>query len=267
MKRRSVWITVLCAFLVGVFVGIWMDWSTWRHKVGQHELFFEVQDYPMANLQVHSGDKITLVPPPGGNGTGLVMNFTGYSPCASGQNHVNPCVIAPGTAPGPYFFTCSSEAGYTCPDPGVQQSGTGPIYDLTYPGFVKWDFGHLIGLHPAPVVEPQPPQPTGAHPAINAVTAYVSCQDNATVVQDPNGKSLTTITAPKGETVFWISPKPFTLDLSSAPSGLCANGVPGNGATNQAQCDVALSGQTVQYKVQAQTSPACSALAATLITK
>jgi hypothetical protein len=55
--------------------------------------------------------------------------------------------------------------------------------------------------------------------------------------------------------------------MSSAPAGLCSNGNPGSGNTQQAQCDIALSGQTVQYKVQAQATPACSALAATLITK
>jgi hypothetical protein len=258
---------LLCVFIVGVFFGIWMDWSAWKHKVGQRDLVFEVQDYPMANLQVHAGDRITLVPPPGGNGNGLLMNFVGYSPCTSGLTPTNPCIVDAEAAAGPYLFTCNSGAGYTCPDPGVQQQPTSPLEDLSYPGFVKRDFTHLLGMRRAAVPKPGPSKMAGAHPATSGVTAYVSCQNGTTVLQDPNGNSLTTITASRNETVFWISARPFSLDMSSAPAGLCSNGNPGSGNTQQAQCDIALSGQTVQYKVQAQTTPACSALAATLITK
>jgi len=266
MKRSSGWLWLLCVFVAGVFVGIWMDWSAWKHKVGGHDLVYEVQDYPIANLQVHGGDTIRLVPPPGGNGAGLEMNFVGYSPCTSGMT-ANPCVIEPGAELGPYFFTCSSNAGYSCQDPGVQQSGTGPVQSTTYAAFVKRDFAHLFGIRPASPPNPGPPKTSGSHPATNALTAYVSCQNGATVLQDPNGNPMTTISAPKGETVFWISPKPFSLDMSSAPAGLCSNGNPGGSNNYQSQCDVALSGQNVSYKVQAQTTSACSALSATLITK
>ncbi|HEX3985273.1 MAG TPA: hypothetical protein VHX13_01590 [Acidobacteriaceae bacterium] len=243
-----------------------MDWSAWRQKLTGRELVYEVQNYPMANLQVHSGDRIRLVPPPGGNAAGLAFNFVGYSPCAAGTNAAT-CLIDPQADSGPYLFTCTSSQGYSCPEPGVQQSPTGPINRTSYAKFVVTDFDHLLGIHPSPVAEPAPPTAPGAHPATNAVTAYVSCQNNATVLQDPNGKPLTTITAPKGDSVFWISAKTFSLDTSTFPAGLCSNGNPGSGETQQAQCDIAMSGKTIPYKVQAQTTPACGALAATLVTQ
>jgi hypothetical protein len=97
--------------------------------------------------------------------------------------------------------------------------------------------------------------------------AYVSCVNGTTALNDPNGNSLTTITASSGQTVYWISPKPFTLNTSSFPAGLCSNGNPGSGNTQEAQCAIAISGQNLQYGVQAQTTPSCSALSATLLTK
>ena len=87
MTRRSGWMLLLCVFIVGVFFGIWMDWSA--HNAGGRNLVFQVQDYPMANLLVRSGDWVTLVPPPGGNGEGLLMNFPGgpqYNPCEGGAS-------------------------------------------------------------------------------------------------------------------------------------------------------------------------------------
>lgn len=265
MKRRSCWAIVLCWFVVGIFVGIWLDWSAHRYQATHRDLVYEVQNYPMANLQVHGGDTIHLVPPPGGNSAGLALNFVGYSPCLPGTDPAT-CVIDSKAGAGPYLFTCSSSQGYSCPEPGVQQNPTGPIDRTNYSAFVERDFAHLFGIAPPPANSPQPPSSPGAHPAANAVTAYVSCQNNATVLQDPNGNSLTTIDAKKGTSVFWISAKPFTLDLSGAPAGLCTNGVPGSDPTQEAQCDVGLSGPSVQYKVQAQTTPACSALPATLST-
>jgi hypothetical protein len=267
--RRSVFLLVLFVFIVGIFVGIWIDWLTWRNRVAGRDIVYQMQDYQMANLLVQSGDKITLVPPPGGNDAGLGMKFIGgpqYNPCEGGTPQgVNPCVIRKGAPEGPYFYTCASGAGYACPDPGVQQSPTGPVEDLSYPGFVKTDFNHLLGMQHSATVKPQATAGTAPHPSTNAVPAYVSCSgENQTLLQDPSGKDLTTINASNGQTVFWISSLPFTLDMSSAPAGLCSNGIPGGGSTQRAECDVAMSGQTVQYKVQAQS---CNALAATLITK
>jgi hypothetical protein len=265
MKSRSV-LLLLCVFIVGVFAGIWLDWSAWKHRVGTRDIVYEVQDYPMANVLVHGGDTIRLVPPPGGNAGGLLMNFVGYSPCAGGATSVNPCKVDTGASPGPYFFTCSSSAGYSCPDPGVQQSPTGPIEDLSYARFVRRDLAHLVGYQGAVRPTTPPPAPPTTHPAASATTAYVSCPSGSgpTLLQDPNGKDLTTITASRGASVFWISAKSFSLDTSKFPPGLCSNGNPPSGSTQEAQCDIALSAQSVPYTVQAGT---CSATAATLKTQ
>ena len=271
MKSRSSLLLFLCVFVVGVFVGIWLDWSAWKKFVGVRHIVFQVQDYPLANVMVHSGDQISLVPPPGGDGTGLQMNFvgggTGYIPCTGGVNS-NPCVIDAAASIGPYLFTCSSPKGYICPEPGIQQGGSGPISNVGYVGFVARDFANLFGIaeNPVPPTEPGPPKMPGDHPATSSVTAYVSCKDGVTVLNDPNGNPLTNINASSGQSVYWISPKPFTLDTSKFPAGLCSNGNPGSGSTQQAQCDLALSKQSTSYTVQAQTTPSCSALSATLKT-
>jgi hypothetical protein len=130
---------------------------------------------------------------------------------------------------------------------------------------VEKDFAHLAGIQHSSEPSPAPAQPNAVPPATNAVTAYVSCVNGTTALNDPNGNPLTTIAASSGQTVYWISPKPFTL--SSFPAGLCSNGNPGSGSTTEAQCTIALSGQTIPYGVQAQTTPSCNALAATLSIK
>jgi hypothetical protein len=272
MTRGSGWMFLACVFIAGVFFGIWMDWSAHKHLAGGRDFFYQVQDYQMANLMVRSGDRIHLLPPEGGNGAGLLINFLGgplYNPCENAQaGGVNPCVIKAGMAAGGYLFTCNSSQGYSCPDPGIQQQPTGPIEGKSYHAFVKTDFSHLFGIRRNLTMNPEPTAAAGTHPAISSVRAYVSCSDkNTTILQDPAGKDQTIINAAKGDSVFWISPMPFSLDLSSAPAGFCTNGNPTGGGPQPAQCDIGLSGQTVQYKVQALTSPACSALAATLVTK
>lgn len=256
---------LLFVFVAGVFLGIWMDWSA--SPAGGRNFVYQVQNYPMANLLVNGGDTITLVPPEGGNGSGLAMSFVGgYNPCVPGGDS-STCTIDPQASPGPYLFTCSSPNGYSCPDPGIQQSPTGPLNNFSYGRAVEKDFAHLIGSQHPSGASPAPAQPSAGHAANNSITAYVSCVNGTTALNDPNGNSLTTITASSGETVYWISPKPFTLNTSSFPAGLCSNGNPGNGSTTEARCAIALPAQTIQYGVQAQTTPSCSALAATLLTK
>jgi len=257
---------LLFVFVAGVFVGIWMDWSA--SPAGGRNFVYQVQNYPMANLLVYGGDTITLVPPAGGNGSGLAMSFVGgYNPCVSGGDPSS-CTIDSQASPGPYLFNCSSPNGYSCPDPGIQQSPTGPLNNFSYGRAVEKDFAHLVGGQHPSVANPVPAQPSVAHPATSsAITAYVSCVNGTTALNDPNGNSLTTISASSGATVYWISPKPFTLNTSSFPAGLCSNGNPGSSSTTEAQCTVALPGQTIQYGVQAQTTPTCNSLAATLVTK
>jgi hypothetical protein len=257
---------LLFVFVAGVFVGIWIDWSA--SPVGGRNFVYQVQNYPAANLLVNGGDTITLVPPVGGNGSGLAMSFIGgYSPCVPGGADPSTCTIDSQASPGPYFFNCASPNGYSCPDPGIQQSPTGPLNNLSYGRAVEKDFAHLVGGQHSSATNPAPAQPGAGHPATNAVMAYVSCVNGTTALNDPNGNSLTTISASNGATVYWISPKPFTLNTSSFPAGLCSNGNPGSSSTTEAQCTIALPGQSIQYGVQAQTTPTCNSLAATLLTK
>lgn len=256
---------LLFVFVAGVFVGIWMDWSA--SPAGGRNFVYQVQNYPMANLLVYGGDTITLMPPAGGNGSGLAMSFVGgYNPCVPGGDP-STCTIDSQASPGPYLFNCASPEGYSCPDPGIQQSPTGPLNNFGYGRAVEKDFAHLVGVQHSSGANPAPAQPSVGHPATSAVTAYVSCVNGTTALNDPNGNSLTTIPASSGQTVYWISPKPFTLSTSSFPAGLCSNGNPGSSSTTEAQCTIALPGQTIQYGVQAQTTPTCNALAATLSIK
>src|ERR1700739_233059 len=106
MKSRSNLLLFLCVFVAGVFLGIWLDWSAWKKFVGVQHIVYQVQDYPMANLIVHGGGHISMVPPPNGDGTGLQMNFVGgYVPCKNGVIS-NPCIIDTAASIGPYLFTC-----------------------------------------------------------------------------------------------------------------------------------------------------------------
>ncbi len=174
MTRRSVWMLMLCVFFAGVFFGIWMDWSA--HKAAGRDLVFEVQDYQMANLLVYPGDRLYLVPPPAGGGTSVTMGWVGNIPCVGGGTATNCTIESRAKAPaGPYFFTCDSST-YSCPDPGVQQSPTGPIQDFSYKGFVEADFSHLVGIKRSYVKKQEPSATAEAHPASGSlIKAIVSC--------------------------------------------------------------------------------------------
>ena len=265
MRRVSVWIIVLCGFIVGIFVGIHMDWSA--HKRLGRNLVFEVQDYQMANLQVYPGDKLSLALPSGRRGS-AAMSWTGNNPCVDKGNGSR-CTIAPyKSAPtGAYFFKCNSSE-YSCPDPGVQQSPTGPFVPTTYGAYVKRDFAHLFGIHDHHEHQPEPPPTTGEPvPANTSIPAIASCSNGKTVLQDPNGNNLTTINASVGQTVYWIDPNGLSLDFSGAPAGLCQGGNPGSGVTQQAKCTITQTVASLPYKVTAQSTPACVALSATLTAK
>lgn len=265
MRRASVWIIVLCGFIVGIFVGIHMDWSAHKH-VGRN-LVFEVQDYQMANLRVYPGDKLSLALPNGRRGS-AGMSWTGNNPCLDKGNGPS-CTIAPyKSAPsGSYFFSCNSSE-YSCPDPGVQQSPTTPLRPTSYGAYVERDFAHLLGIHRHHEPQPEPPPPSG-EPIINdtSIPAIASCSNGKTVLQDPNGRDLTSITASVGQTVFWINPNGLSLDFSGAPAGLCQGGNPGSGVTEQAKCTLAQTVTNLPYKITAQATPACTALSATLTAK
>jgi hypothetical protein len=268
MKSRSTWLLVVGVFVVGDLFGIWMDWSTWSHHLTGRDIVFEVQDYQMANLQVGSGDHIWLKPPDGVTGSDLKVKWVGSNPCAGGGNPTDCIIDSWNKAPaGPYFFSCDS-AKYSCPEPGIQQKSTGPIENLGYGLFLKWDFLHLFGIRRPSLEEQQGPPTSGTHPATGSKTAIVSCSRDTktTVLQDPNGDDETTINASIGqsESVFWLDPQGFTLDPTNFPAGFCKNGNPGSGSTTAAQCDVSAAAN-FSYSVQAQTPAGCKATTANLI--
>lgn len=266
MRARSVWVSVLCAFIVGILAGIWLDMSVSQQRIADRHLVFEVQPYQMANLQVHPGDTLSLAIPRGGTGSAAI-NWIGNNPCVNGGSGAS-CTIGSTVATGPYFFNCASQ-NYSCPEPGVQQGPAPPGLKTSYGEMVVKDFAHLFGIsghhyaHP-----PQPPTPTtgGPGPADNSITAIASCTGGVAKLQDPNGNDLTLITAPVGETVYWIDPNRFSVNLSSAPAGLCAGVNPGTGIVTDAKCPIALAKQDVHYTITPVGSPACSPLAAELKT-
>jgi hypothetical protein len=141
----------------------------------------------------------------------------------------------------------------------MQQSPTGPL-EISYGDVLKTDFwGQSV-----PQEQQGTSQVAGGHPATSAFTAYVSCDSsNNTLLQDLNGNPITTITAPKGTTVYWISSKAFSMVTTNFPAGLCSNTDPSGNGLTEAQCDVAMSGQSKTYTVQAT---ACTAKNAELMT-
>lgn len=260
--KASILIALLCGLIAGVFLGIWMDWSTPRH---QH-ITYQLQNYPQANLQVYPGDQITLARTDGTTDD-LQMNFGGLSPCAN-QQPSNPCVIAADVLPGPYNFICNSGSSNanSCPDPGIQPSPTGPGPLFGFGRAVSMDISHLFGVRQhIPVksgkaAQPQGPSSTDA----TAITAFVSCPNGTTELRDRNQKPLTSITALVGETVYWVSPLPFSMTTTSFPAGLCKMGNPGGSNLHNVSCEVTMPVQNLQYSVQAQIPATCNSLPATL---
>jgi hypothetical protein len=249
MKTRFI-LLLLCVFIAGVFFGIWLDWSAWKQKVGAREMAFELEDNGAANLRVHSGDTVSLVS--GGSAKNPLMNFFLYSPCVDTKTPSTNCVIADGTPPGLYPFACVSDNGYTCPDPGIQQTPASPLKGLSYLEFVETDL-HLVGVPPSPAQAPEPVKAPEAHATASSTTAYVGCNaKNVTTLYDTNGEPLPlTIAASSGQSVFWSSPRQFTLTWSNYPANLCST-QPTSGGPQQAVCAVTTPGLTGSYVVLVQ---------------
>lgn len=251
MKFGTV-VLIICVFAAGVFFGIWLDW---RHQ----RISFAVQDYDEASLVVRSGETISLVAPGSpkhGHGSAEqppLMKFIGYSPCTETMPS-STCTIAPvAQAPnGPYYFICDGGQGYTCNDPGIQQSTTGPGQ-----GFGD-DVAQLFGLRHE---EKQAAPPVkGAGTATIPLRAYVSCPGSGqpTALQDPNGNSAAVMNATVGQDIYWISPRSFTL--SGLTSTLCTQDpAPNGGGPSSALCTVKAGATNTKYTV---TATGCSALPA-----
>lgn len=246
---------LLCVFVAGVFVGIWLDWLAHKHR----NLTYVVESYPQANLQIFPGDQITLADGTE-HGIDWRMRFVGNVPCKGGNN-VNPCVLKSTLGQGSYFFNCfpNPGVGNGCPDPGIQPSPTTP---LDFGAWLANDFG-FVSAQKTPVEAGNPGQ--GGSAASSSVTAVVSCDESTKqmAVQDRvTGHDLTSITASQGETVYWTSSDPFTLATTSYPDKFCSGGDPGVKNQINTSCTVAgSSGQTMKYTLQAGS---CNQLPATV---
>ena len=255
--KMTGFLLLLCAFVAGVFFGIWMDWSVAKSALsGARDLRYDVQPYLQANLEVHPGDSISLRGPAGGKVSGLQMSFVANpNPCVN-QN-TSPCVIDPKAPVTAHFFNCTGSSGYSCTDPAIQQSPTGGGSGLdgyssySYAKAVKVDFANLMGMAPSPGVEPPPGKPIVDVVATNLTKAILSCDTNGTtVLLNDQGKPIPSpMTPASGQSVFWIGNGPFTFCSNGNPNGPYP---PSPGGNPLAQCEVNMSGQSFQYVLQSQ---------------
>lgn len=259
-----VFLLLLCVFVAGVFVGIWLDWSA--PKPGR-SITYVVEPNQQANLKVFAGDQIQLADGTGKQ-TDWMVSFLGDSPCVGATNPATPvslCKIAPNLdARSSYAFACTSGNESGCPDPGIQPSSTTPI------NFGYWtQVGlalHLTNVQLPPVVTGGPrvekAVATSTSPTYQA-WVYCNPQTKLMSVLDTNGDPVTDIAVSNGQTVNWGGTYPFTLAATNYHDGFCSGGKPD--VTNQryAQCVVNQSKQMMKYTVQSQTCNTLDGLSVT----
>jgi hypothetical protein len=266
--KASILFLLLCVFLFGVFVGIWLDW---RATKDQSQAFvYQLQPWGSADLNVKPGDSVTLVEP-GVSMKDLGLDFNGLSPCEN-QNPSNPCKVRDGVATSSYSFGCDVKGvnGNACPDPVIQPSSSPPIERSRLWGAIWGDLGGGSRRHhPIPPGEtesgsgsslPSPPPPPPPQP----VAARVGCLNGQTNLTEPGGISGTYIPVQVNQAVYWISPN-FNLDTSKFPPGLCSEGDVGGQRNGTTKCTITMPlKDNVQYGVTAETTPNCSPLTAYL---
>jgi len=270
MGRRSILLLLICVFIAGVFFGIWITWRVWKEKAKMQHLVYDLRDNHVANLEVHTGDTITLKS--GGKATNPTIKVVGQYPLCTKGGRPDTCTIDPSSVKGPYHFACTSGNGIDCPDPGVQQSGSNGGLE-GYFEFAGTNLADLFGMRSSFVETPDTAKPATARPAFSSVTVYVSCGNNTPELDDVNGYPLTDMTVTRGQTVFWESPIAFTLTTTNSWASVCSNGTPGSANVTQAECDTSttLSPQNrFPYVVTVNASSTCSnpnPLPATLTTQ
>lgn len=249
---------LICVFVCGVFFGIWIN-ATHQHLV------YQVNDFQRANLVVRKGDTISVTQQ-GNPKSPIQMQFNpGPGPCVEGATTAK-CTISPKAPPASYFFTCIG-GDYNCPDPAIQQASTNSHVGIV--DTFRAAFSHSGKVLEAPV-QYMPQSSVDAAPPL----AQAGCPDGkTTVLVDPNGKDMTKITAPAGQTVFWISSRQFTIS-GSTPPGFCSNGsgipdgtfTPQGGNSAETSCILKANGTTLSYNIQAQNSSggACTTIPATI---
>ena len=294
---RKVWITagVACIFALGIFIGIWMDWSTWLKrptKISAQPVLinFEVQRYGLANLIVHPGDILQLsrqaIPY-----TDVHFSFKGgisQSPCVE-VDQPN-CTIKGDKPDGPYFFTCvsSDNKPYTCPDPGIQQrSGSltteqESLKPVRLFKDVRYVFGHIFGrntysltvqttvvqTNSAATTQTNTPsqsnQPRGAKAAGSTLpqfSAFVVCPTTTAEIDplQPSGAQDSTISIPANSELTWVGNSPFTITLKGTQ--LCGtSSIPSNliEGSNLAICQIAQSVAPQPYPYNAAFNSGCA---------
>jgi hypothetical protein len=304
MKTRVIGnaILYLCLVAFGVFLGIWADWSEWLSGpvslvvpgtslktppgLGGRDLEYVVDNYGSANLVVYKTDVIHLQQP--GGSTGATMNFLGgYSPCAEGNN-TSTCTLDGSKPLGPFFFSCSSKNGYTCPDPAIQQapsSGPGKVIWIPTPAPTLGvaggkDVAHAFGAprfadstQPAAATSPGGSPGSGGPnggatvSGIKPVAGYVVCNASGkTEVDQLNANDPppdSSIAVAKGDLLTWVSPSPFTLTWKS--SGLCGATNPGGVSTNKTQCAVTGAPGAYHYTATSSVSGCAVSVAETIV--
>jgi hypothetical protein len=274
---RIICASLVClAFALGIFVGIWAEWSTWREG-GAQLIVYQVEPYNQANVMVKQGDQINLLHPDG-TSTGLQMKFLGGdSPCTNG-NGDDHCLVGASKTGGQFLFSCTSTdgTGDQCPDPGTQQQPTNPPPNpnpkYTLVKDIFYDAKHAIGLRVdvmdlnlqqyrehLPQSHPAPTAAVGAY-------AYVDCNDTTlrteVVPQQPSGAADSSISISAGKTMYWTSHDVLTL---TPPSGLCPAGVQTLSSNNVSYCVVGGQG-TYSYTATLNNCPAGSGAETIIVT-
>lgn len=218
---------LLCVFVAGVLVGIWVQRSRPQPRI----ITYKVEPNQQANLMVSKGDRIQLADGTG-KGRNWMVSFLGDSPCVGATIPASPvtsCEIGPNPGSTPYAFACTDGNDSGCPDPGIQPSPSTPL-DL------------------------QGSQETQGTTTDSTYQAYVYCDPNAKkiTVFGPGGKPVTDIPATSGLTVNWTGHNPFTLKTTQDPGSFCSKN-PDVTKQIYAQCSVIATQPNTQYKYTLQT--------------
>jgi hypothetical protein len=224
----------LCLVLLGIFIGIWMDWSEWLSHGSSRHIYYKVNGQGVeAHLVVQKHDTVHLIGPDGKPGT-LQMNFLGGNkPCSAGDAP-GVCTVNSATD-GLYFFSCdTSDHSYSCHDPAIQQSPSpGPRGPGFPPKFFKallFDFQHVFlfrtafdsedlgsssGSGPGPGARARGDRVVSAAiSAVNLAVVYNTGLKQTQVYDLGSDVADQPVSASKGQTINWqASPSAFTLQF------------------------------------------------------
>ena len=158
MRLLGMVIGVVFVLLLGIFIGIGLDWATWFGGPSQQKLVIKgangaaltgnaAESYDLegdgkkANLMVYWGETISLSRK-GGAAGGSTFKFGTSSPCTAGTGDGYPtCKIDNVPDKSIYYFTCDATDTYKCKDPGLQVRSTGTtdyeLKSISFPSDLK----------------------------------------------------------------------------------------------------------------------------------